>query len=860
MMNTSEIVSANSLPPEHYNRPGLPAIAYRAGTHPTFLRRMFDRLLTQTLAAGSRPLAQLKTREPDDPAIALLDAWAAAADVLTFYQERIANEGYLRTATERRSVLELARAIGYEFHPGVAAGTCLAFTVEEPDALKTTRTVTVPPGTKVQSIPGQGQRPQTFETSAEIVARHAWNALRPRLTEPQTLNANTTELYLAGVTTHLKAGDLLLLVYQDNGIQNTQPVRIQRVEAEREHGHTRVELEKALQLSQSVSPNNVSVFAFRARLGFFGHNAPARKSLPIEDILKKNLGQNPYPYDWDDPDWNIWKNPDINTYYGRADIYLERSVSGIIKGSWFVIEAASNYDKVKKTNSNGRLEAYQIHRVIEVSKHGFGLSARVTGLGLAQAGSALEDHDKDKPIEFKLWDSVAHLQSENLPLAERPIEAPLQEVLETKEIVGAKSLTLNRQVEGLQPGQLLALSGERADIPGQIVQEVVTLDKVSDSDDFTTLYFRDRLGYLYLRKTVTLNANVARATHGETVREVLGSGDGSQTNQRFTLKRRPLTYVSSATPSGVQSTLEVRVNDVLWDQIPSLHGLASENKSYQVRVQADGATQVTFGDGQSGARLSSGVENVVATYRAGIGPEGEVEAQTLTLLQTRPLGIRSVTNPRPASGAAPPDGLAEARAKAPLNTLTIDRLVSLADYEHFARTFAGISQAQAVSLWNGQTQVVHLTLAGIGGETVAAESDLYLNLLNAMKAFHDPLQPVRLNSYQPRHFNISAKVLVEAHYRADVVLNAVRAALLQTFSFEQRSFGQPVTASEVIAVMQRVPGVVAVDLDHLNVNGSEALEAYLPAELATWDAHEKTITAAELLMVNPHGITLSEMK
>ena len=44
-------------------------------------------------------------------------------DVLTFYQERIANEGYLRTATERRSMLELARAIGYELSPGVAAST-----------------------------------------------------------------------------------------------------------------------------------------------------------------------------------------------------------------------------------------------------------------------------------------------------------------------------------------------------------------------------------------------------------------------------------------------------------------------------------------------------------------------------------------------------------------------------------------------------------------------------------------------------------------------------------------------------------------------------------------------------------------
>ena len=68
-----------------------------------------DPARSTTTAAGTRPLAALTTRAPDDPAIALLDAWATVADVLTFYQERIANEGFLRTATERRSVLELAR-------------------------------------------------------------------------------------------------------------------------------------------------------------------------------------------------------------------------------------------------------------------------------------------------------------------------------------------------------------------------------------------------------------------------------------------------------------------------------------------------------------------------------------------------------------------------------------------------------------------------------------------------------------------------------------------------------------------------------------------------------------------------------
>src|SRR5262249_25200610 len=150
---------------------------------------------------GTRPLAALTARAVDDPAIALLDAWAIVADVLTFYQERIANEGYLRTATERRSVLELARAIGYELSPGVAASVYLQFSVEEIIAAAAAAPgarvqvaagpgsspfnsglVSIPEGTQVQSVPAPGQLPQTFETSAPFEARVEWNRTTPRLT------------------------------------------------------------------------------------------------------------------------------------------------------------------------------------------------------------------------------------------------------------------------------------------------------------------------------------------------------------------------------------------------------------------------------------------------------------------------------------------------------------------------------------------------------------------------------------------------------------------------------------------------------------------------------------------------------
>ena len=64
-------------------------------------------------------LGRLKTRDDDDFTMGLLDAVACAADVLSFYQERIANESFLRTATERVSLQEMAKLIGYRLRPGL---------------------------------------------------------------------------------------------------------------------------------------------------------------------------------------------------------------------------------------------------------------------------------------------------------------------------------------------------------------------------------------------------------------------------------------------------------------------------------------------------------------------------------------------------------------------------------------------------------------------------------------------------------------------------------------------------------------------------------------------------------------------
>ena len=172
------------VPGQVFNRPGLSQVRYRVGTQVDFLRSALAALSDPEFSA----LRSLTTRDTDDFTIALLDGWATLADVLTFYQERIANEFWLRTATERDSILRLAQLIGYRLKPGVAAETRLSFFLDETPGAPTEVPLEI--GTKVQSVPGTNEKAQTFETVEEINARVEWNAIKPQTTKEQKIVFN----------------------------------------------------------------------------------------------------------------------------------------------------------------------------------------------------------------------------------------------------------------------------------------------------------------------------------------------------------------------------------------------------------------------------------------------------------------------------------------------------------------------------------------------------------------------------------------------------------------------------------------------------------------------------------------------
>ena len=278
-----------STPGSISNRIGLAAVSYRIGAYAEFRESMLA-----GLSSSAYPkLSELRTREADDYTLGLIDAVACAADVLTFYQERIANESYLRTATERVSLQEMAKLIGYRLRPGVAAETRLAFALEpqktpppgmspDPGAFVTgiPESVTLPVGLQVQSVPGPDEKPQTFETVEAIEARAEWNAMCAVISEDRVPGFGSLEVWVQGLDTQLKAGDMLLLVgaeFESDTSSDRWDVRVlSEVETDTANARTRLEWLKPLgSLSPESSPALAPrIYALRQRAAVFGHNAP----------------------------------------------------------------------------------------------------------------------------------------------------------------------------------------------------------------------------------------------------------------------------------------------------------------------------------------------------------------------------------------------------------------------------------------------------------------------------------------------------------------------------------------------------------------------------------------------------------
>ena len=289
-------------------------------------------------------------------------------------------------------------------------------------------------------------------------------------------------------------------------------------------------------------------------------------------------------------------------------INLDSVYSAVTVNSWIVLVKPQSVSDDGNTTHPPYAELYKVKNVGDEAKADFNISAKTTRIEISG-----ENINKFGPR-----DTTVDAQSEELPLAETPITDPVwkDEIaldnLITPLAEGRKIVVTGRRLRAriekmkskvslapsdelldpsqLEPGdelivlalptdspkgpgmkrwQLMDLGGLEgyvdapdgkvtliaADEKDSLVSEAATV-KRTGSDDLThsKLYLSTPLSNVFDRTTVTINANVALATHGETVaNEVLGSGNAGLPYQTFALRNAPLTYTSADTPSGARA-------------------------------------------------------------------------------------------------------------------------------------------------------------------------------------------------------------------------------------------------------------------------------------------------------------------
>lgn len=752
-------------PEEIANRPGLPAIRYRLGTYSSFREAMIQAVARDSL------LRSWTARSDDDYGIALLDMWAYIGDILTFYQERIANESFLRTAILRESIIRIAAILDYRPDPGVAATSYLAFTLEKG------KRANIPIGLRVQSVPAQNQKPQKFETVESVNTTAALNRV-PVLPEPAVVSpliATGVEALLdpqaaARIVAEVASGDAFVIFTEGATVVEEKEVAALRTQTEG------VKLSWLPPLANSWGLST-RVFRFRRKLSVFGHNAPNSYMVASEDASA--------------PSGMRWSFEDSRP-----------ATQWNISGSTISLDAL--YDDLKA----------ETKLIIHVP----GVTTRLVRIrSVAQAQDNTLPAFADTVTRITVYEALGSFDRRNVIIYElvEP-EIDFWNLSFGSQISGN---VITARLKDLSLGQLpvgrnviLAdASGKTALVKVETVQNRdYDLDTVGDHLSIT---FTPALSGNFDARSTQLFGNVVRATHGETIaNEVLGNGDAAAAFQSFRLKKKPVTFVPEKTAAnGAANTLQVRVGGVLWQEQPTLFGHDADDQVFKTTIADDDTMTVQFGDGETGARLPSGRSNVVAAYRQGTGQAGNVNANSLTTLLDRPRGVKAVSNPDPAAGGAEPESMAAARGNAPNTVRTFGRIVSLRDFEDAAREFAGIAKARAAWELSGGEMAVRLVVAGDNGALVGGV--VMQNLRQYLDARRDPNRRLLLQGFTRMAAVVRGVVRVDPRHVAANVQIAALGALRNYFAFENLDLGQAVHLSGIYAVLKNVPGVVAADID-----------------------------------------------
>lgn len=861
------------------NRAGLPRIDYRIGRYADFVEAM-----TRGIDAAPE-LAGWTHRDGDDPGIALLEGAAILGDILSFYQEHYANEAYLRTAAWRESVAELVRLTGYRLAPGIGGRATLAFEA------RGTRPVTIREGFAVKAALQDVEVPADFETDAELTAwphLGRFNLYRPRV-YASTLAAGATAFELASVdgasdstslaAFELKVGDRLLLQPPEPGWTSSgstltaqkaaQMVKVKKVT--RLLGRVVVDIDAPV-----LEAWNQPVAAYRLNRTFrhVGQNAPAKTvtnttssgtitgARESDTFFERHVYAN-----------HSCSNTSASIDLGAASIPLDSEVTDLQPGIRVIVQT-----RVGKSGTSTRVAVSVVRTVVAIE-------ARTIGFGNLTGPSTVLTLDQPLVKHAMTGSPFADVREYRIhevtspPLALRPVSNPSSAAFAN----GTNALRFYGTAT-----QAKALAGRRLYLshPDGRASELVCTSSASnfaaptpDVAKMWPLTFDrppaplTRADFDEAAPVVTVFGNLVDASQGKSEHDaVLGNGDSRQMWQTFPLPKSPLTYFLSSGGVPPQTPeLEIWINDRLWARVDAFYGHGAAEQIYIVREDAEGRSFVQFGDGETGARLPSGLKNVVAVYRTGVGAHGAMKPDATPTASERPPGFDKVALAGIVSGGAEPESSGKARETAPGKVQSLGRLVSIRDYETETRGVPGVVTAAAAwDLHDGVPAVILRVLLEAGRE--AEFSDVRATLAHAQRCHGPDRFPLVVEQALLRYAFVDVRYAPDPSYRRDDVEAGLRAALglsgepgserTGLFGLHARRLGDREYASRIEGRLQNVAGVLwckvtalglfaagATDLDALVLPAApRPLSAVLPCsphELLQLAAEHLTLTAVD---------------
>jgi hypothetical protein len=808
----------NDLPQQPTNLPGLTHIAARAGTFAEFRRALLLPVrATDSATRTVPPETELSTPATQtspvkavwrpgaagDLAVMMMEWWAYVGDILTFYNERIANQDYLRTADLPESVPRLIQLLGYRPRPAIGATGTLAALITPG------QTATLPRGLPFLSKPAPGQEVQTFELDADttIGPPDSVPANPPvaLLAAQTSIGAGVYALLLGGAVTNVPAATPLLIVARATDTFDPAPpylltemlgqATVQTIAGGQKQ--TRVVLFvpnpggapladlTAAEVGLQRSTQSTGLWTFFPQ-GVINGNVVqlaglARQLRPGDTVVFTFDGGAPFVT-------TVKSNQDV-TWYSNATPTTPTT------------PPASNPLPVPHTQLTLGDDVYDAFSEIAIVTWLIenDLQQYITPAVIAYL----------TPYAFILGDNIGRFA----------ILSNWIDVGALKDQPPAPYDGTPPTLVAVEPATFVASTGVEVIVADSTGAGVLAEGSSAGDDTLTLSQLPSPMPTL--QPPLSVLYDLLPVSRGKTVaNEVLGSGDATVAGQSFQLSKAPVTYLAKNT--SYASTIALTVAGRPWTEVSTFYGQPPTAEVFVTREDESGKTHVDFGDGINGARLPTGANNVVASYRVGAGAASPPAGKLTVIGQSFP-GLKSVLNPVAVGGGADPEPSSRIATFAPRSVLTLGRAVGVYDYQAIAAQAPGVARAQVVWAWSDADQRALVTVY-VGDDAAARDS-----AQQALAAAGDPNRPVAVKLATPVEATLRMTLIIGLGLEAAPILAAVQAALTDPvtglFSPDSAGIGQSVFDSQIEEVVLEVEGVVAISAFSF-VSGDPSLERF----------------------------------